>query len=127
MADQSSTPGGARKAAALAERLRHQVDAATAELSRRPGARGEDQPRRGGRTAARSTRSSLAGSLPPDQRALRAVFRQLGGTYRRHRRETGEAVFAPLRSAALAFRQEPSFNSLLPVAALMDELALLKW
>lgn len=126
MADQSSTPGGSRKAAPLAERLRHQVDAASAELSQRPGVP-EDQPRRNGRGAHRSSRSSLAGSLPPDQRALRAVFRQLGGTYRRHRRETGEAVFAPLRSAALAFRQEPSFNSLLPVAALMDELALLKW
>jgi hypothetical protein len=55
------------------------------------------------------------------------VFRELGDAHRRYRTRTGEAGTPALRAAARAFKSEPSFGSLVPVAAFLDELGILAW
>ena len=60
-------------------------------------------------------------------RALRIVFRELGETHRQYRRRTQAPVSIPLRSAAIAFKQEPSLMSLVPVAGFLDDMHLLAW
>jgi hypothetical protein len=65
--------------------------------------------------------------MSEEVRALRAVFHELGETHRQYRRRTGTPVSADLRSAAMAFKQEPSLISLLPVAGFLDDLQLLEW
>jgi hypothetical protein len=57
--------------------------------------------------------------------SLRRVFRDLGVSYRRYRRQTGEPVSPALRDAAYGFRAEPSLSSLVAVAVFLDELDLL--
>jgi hypothetical protein len=59
--------------------------------------------------------------------SLRRVFHDLGHSYRRYRRRTGEPVRPAVREAAYKFRQEPSLNSLVSVAAFLDELEILSW
>jgi hypothetical protein len=58
-------------------------------------------------------------------RSLRRVFRELGVTYRRYRRQTGNRATPGLRDAAYNFRAEPSLTSLVAVAAYLDQLDLL--
>jgi hypothetical protein len=57
--------------------------------------------------------------------SLRRVFRDLGVTYRRYRRQTGNKATPGLRDAAYNFRAEPSLPSLVAVAAFLDKLDLL--
>jgi hypothetical protein len=57
--------------------------------------------------------------------SLRRVFRDLGVTYRRYRRQTGNKATPGLRDAAYNFRAEPSLTSLVAVAVFLDELDLL--
>jgi hypothetical protein len=57
--------------------------------------------------------------------SLRRVFRDLGVTYRRYRKQTGSAATPGLRDAAYNFRAEPSLTSLVAVAAFLDRLDLL--
>lgn len=57
--------------------------------------------------------------------SLQRVFRELGVSYRRYRRQTGSPVTPGLRDAAYEFRAEPSLTSLVAVAAYLDRLDLL--
>lgn len=100
------SPPGTGAGPSLSDRVRDRVGAAEAAIDR-----GRGSPSR----------------LNREVRALRTVFTDLGDTHRRYRRQTGAPVSPALRSAAIAFRQEPSLISLLPVAAFLDELGLLPW
>jgi hypothetical protein len=62
-----------------------------------------------------------------ERQSLRRVFHDLGHSYRRYRRRTGEPVRPALREAAYKFRQAPSLHSLVSVAAFLDELEILTW
>jgi hypothetical protein len=62
-----------------------------------------------------------------EKQSLRRVFHDLGHSYRRYRRRTGEPVRPALRDAAYKFRQAPSLHSLVSVAAFLDELEILTW
>jgi hypothetical protein len=62
-----------------------------------------------------------------ERRSLRHVYRELRGTYRRHRRESGQAAVPELKLAVIAFKRGPSLASLVPVAAFLDERGLLEW
>lgn len=57
--------------------------------------------------------------------AMKQVFRDLGVTYRRHRKQIGGPVATGLRAATDRFRTKPSLRSLVAVAAILDELDLL--
>jgi hypothetical protein len=59
------------------------------------------------------------------EQSLRRVFRDLGTSYRRYRKQTGTPLTPGLRDAAYNFRAEPSLNTLVAVAAFLDELDLL--
>src|SRR6476646_11890630 len=58
-------------------------------------------------------------------RSLKRVFRDMGYTYRRYRRQTGGPVTPGLRDAAYNFRENPSLPALVGVAAFLDNLKLL--
>jgi hypothetical protein len=79
-------------------------------------------------------RASLATALGDSSRSseeilaeqsLRRVFRDLGVSYRRYRKQTGTPLTPGLRDAAYNFRAEPSLTTLVAVAAFLDELDLL--
>jgi len=57
--------------------------------------------------------------------SLKRVFRDMGHTYRRYRRQTGGPVVPGLRDAAYNFRENPSLPTLVGVAAYLDKLQLL--
>jgi hypothetical protein len=59
------------------------------------------------------------------EQSLRRVFRDMGVSYRRFRKQTGTPVAPGLRDAAYNFRAEPSITTLVAVAAFLDELDLL--
>lgn len=66
-------------------------------------------------------------AIARERACLRSVFRELGDAHRRYRLSTGRSGTVALREAAHAFKREPSVGSLVPVAALLDELGLLAW
>jgi hypothetical protein len=101
----------------LIERVRERVDKAAATLGQ--GGRGE---RRGSKPV-----QTLGSSAPREVRALRRVFREMGRTQRRARRQTGQAPSPVVRDAARAFREAPSLPALVLVAASLDEVGLLSW
>ncbi|HET6797551.1 MAG TPA: hypothetical protein VFH40_10365 [Gemmatimonadales bacterium] len=68
--------------------------------------------------------AETAGELRELQ-SLKRVFRDLGHTYRRHRKETGGPVNPDLREAAYQFRANPSLPALIAVAAYLDRMDLL--
>ncbi|MEP6573717.1 MAG: hypothetical protein ABJD11_13520 [Gemmatimonadota bacterium] len=68
-----------------------------------------------------------APELTRETRSFRGVFREMGHTHRQHRLRTGQHVPVPLREAARAFRAQPSLESLVLVAAFLDEDGLLAW
>jgi hypothetical protein len=78
-----------------------------------------------------TSQTPAATSQTPEElretQSLRRVFHDLGHSYRRYRRRTGEPVRPALREAAYKFRQEPSLTSLVSVAAFLDELEILTW
>jgi hypothetical protein len=57
--------------------------------------------------------------------SLKQVFRDMGASYRRYRRQTGNRATPGLRDAAYNFRAEPSLASLVTVAGFLDRLDLL--
>jgi hypothetical protein len=63
----------------------------------------------------------------PDARAMRRVFVEMGDAYREYRGRTGAAVSPDVKAAAIHFRQEPNVDSLVSVAARLDELRVLGW
>lgn len=58
--------------------------------------------------------------------ALKMVFHNLGVVYRRYRRRTGTPVAPGLRAATDRFRAKPSVPALVAVAAILEELELLR-
>ena len=117
-ADPAPTPG-----TPLVERVRNRVQHVRGRLDRREGL-GLRRSEAGEAVVAR-TDSSTPWSR--ELRALRIVFREMGRTHRQYRRLTHSPISMYLRSAAIAFRQEPSLMSLVPVASFLDEMRLLKW
>lgn len=109
----------------LTERVQARVAEAAFALDRRANATRPKSHRR--RTplatvtgdSARSPEEALA------EQSLRRVFRDLGTSYRRFRKQTGTPVTPGLRDAAYSFRAEPSLTTLVAVAAFLDELDLL--
>jgi hypothetical protein len=107
------------------ERVRKRLAVAALALDRRSSAA---RPR--GRKRSRTPDASAVPSesdLARENASLRMVFRELGDAHRRYRTRTGEAGTPALRAAARAFKSEPSFGSLVPVAAFLDELGILAW
>ena len=101
----------------LIERVRERVDKAAATLGQ------------GGRSERRGSKpvQTLGSGAPREVRALRRVFREMGRTQRRARRQTGQAPSPVVRDAARAFRESPSLSALVLVAASLDEVGLLSW
>jgi hypothetical protein len=72
--------------------------------------------------------SSTNGTTPDEVReteSLKRVFRDMGVSYRRYRRQDGGPVVPGLRDAAIEFRADPSLSSLVAVAVYLDKLDLL--
>lgn len=127
IAPQSGRPARNGNGRTLLDRVRDQVTTAGDSIDRR-----SRSPLRPPRRTRSAPRPSLDGSVSPahltrEVRAMRIVFKELGETHRRYRRRTGQPVSPALRAAAIAFKQEPSMISLLPVAAFLDELGVLEW
>jgi len=113
----------------LPEKLFDRVQARVAEaafaLDRRANA---TRPKSHRRRASLATAVSDDSRTPEEVRAeqsLRRVFRDLGVSYRRFRKQTGTPLTPGLRDAAYNFRAEPSLTTLVAVAAFLDELDLL--
>ncbi|HEV7365597.1 MAG TPA: hypothetical protein VGN76_07100 [Gemmatimonadales bacterium] len=107
----------------LIERVQARVAEAAFALDRRANATRPKSHRRRAPLAmadsARSAEQVLA------EQSLRRVFRDLGTSYRRFRKQTGTPLTPGLRDAAYNFRAEPSLTTLVAVAAFLDELDLL--
>ena len=72
--------------------------------------------------------ASTNGKTPDEVReaeSLKRVFRDMGVSYRRYRRQAGGPVVPGLRDAAIEFRADPSLSSLVAVAVYLDQLDLL--
>lgn len=65
--------------------------------------------------------------LSKESLSLRRVFKEMGDTYRLHRRRTGDAVIPEVREAAIAFKRDPNLLSLTAVAAQLEREGLLGW
>lgn len=107
----------------LTDRVQERVNIATRALDRRsravsPKAR-----------PAKRTKASASGAAAPDRDVLvlREVFTDLGKRYRQYRLRTGAPISPAIRTAARAFKAEPSLRALVPVAGFLDELDLLDW
>lgn len=123
--DRPADAGGPRL---IIDRVRDRVEHVTRALERRDSA---SRPRLRRRPPTdRITPETVRASGVPlsrEARALRSVFRDLGATHRQYRHRTGAPVSPVLRAAAMAFKQDPSLQSLAPVAGFLDELDLLDW
>jgi hypothetical protein len=111
----------------LIERVQARVADAALALDRRANA---SRPKSHRRRVPLATLSGAGDSSrnPEEVRAeqsLRRVFRDLGVSYRRYRKQTGTPLTPGLRDAAYNFRAEPSLTTLVAVAAFLDELDLL--
>lgn len=112
----------------LTDRVRDRIAEAGQAIDR-------SKPKGGKRTSKLgNTRLSMSTNGPKanaealrESRSLRHVYRELRGTYRRHRRESGQAALPELREAVHAFKRGPSLASLVVVAAFLDERGLLPW
>ncbi|HYN21391.1 MAG TPA: hypothetical protein VE078_10565 [Thermoanaerobaculia bacterium] len=73
--------------------------------------------------------ASTAQTPAPTREAssLRRVFNELAITHRQFRLRSGQHASPALRDAARAFKEAPSFPSLVVVAAFLEEDGLLEW
>jgi hypothetical protein len=81
-----------------------------------------------GRTQSRAQAADVGSPGEAERReraSLKRVFRDLGTSYRRYRKQTGSPVLPELREAAYRFRATPTLASLTAVAAFLDQLDLL--
>jgi hypothetical protein len=108
----------------IAERLRRRLDVVAVALDRRDGA---SRPKAGRRKRAAAPAGRSEASLAREYASLRVVFRELGDAHRSYRSRTGHSGTPALRDAAHAFKEKPAFLSLVPVAAMIDELGILAW
>lgn len=79
------------------------------------------------RSLAERVRDRVAEVGVEERRALRRVYGELRVTYQAHRRKTGVAPLPALREAVHAFKREPNLDSLVGVAAFLDDRSLLTW
>jgi hypothetical protein len=106
----------------LKDRMLARVKAARRDVDRRTSAtrpkvrRGQPRPANPDSPDMEETRET---------QSLKRVFRELGVSYRRYRKQTGDPVVPALRDAAYSFRADPSLASLIIVAGFLDELKLL--
>jgi hypothetical protein len=100
------------------------VDARTA-VDRRENASRPKAKRR--RTAVSATPDDSSVEGLRESESLKRVFRDLGVSYRKYRRQTGEPVAPAVREAAYKFRAAPTLSSLVSVAGVLDELEILTW
>jgi hypothetical protein len=105
----------------LTDRVQARVDAARIVVDGRASAAAPKRQRR----ARPAVTSSPTLEEVRESKSLRRVFRDLGVSYRRYRRQTGAPVAPGIRDAAYNFRAEPSLTSLVAVAIFLDELDLL--
>ena len=108
----------------LHDRVQARVAEAAFALDRRANASRPKSHRQRPTLAAPSQDSRSAEEVLAEQ-SLRRVFRDLGVSYRRFRKQTGTPLTPGLRDAAYNFRAEPSLTTLVAVAAFLDELDLL--
>jgi len=120
----TSGPAGSHDVGSLTDRVAARVIDARLAIERRAG---ESRPkaRRGRAVTAPALSDPSAAGEEREAASLRRVFRDMGVSYRRYRRQTGGAVVPGLRDAAYRFRAEPSLASLVAVAAFLEELDLL--
>lgn len=127
---QPSTPperkAGSEARRPLDQRVRDRVVVAEQALERRDGAV-RPRVRRSRPRSAAVPESPAHPALSREVRALRSVFHEFGVAHRRYRRRTGQTVAPGLRAAAEAFKQNPSLDSLVPVAGFLEDLDLLEW
>lgn len=129
MADRPPSRKGSRSSSStqtIADRVRARVSEAALAVDRRTGStrRKPAAPAQPDKLAASATRTP---AQVREVRSLRWVFRDLGRSYRRYRRQTGAPVSADVRDAARKFRRELTVPSLVVVAACLDELDILTW
>lgn len=106
----------------LTDRVAARVVSARLALEHRAGA---SRPKALRRSPKPSLTDSQGEAELRETQSLKRVFRDLGHSYRRYRRQTGGPVTPGLRDAAYQFRADPSLSSLVAVAAYLDELDLL--
>jgi hypothetical protein len=136
----NSAPG--KLPQSLTDRVLARVNVAGLAVDRRAGASrpksrqsrpatSDSPPAAKSQTRAAAPQTPAAALQTPEElretQSLRRVFHDLGHSYRRYRRRTGEPVRPALREAAYKFREEPSLTSLVSVAAFLDELEILTW
>src|SRR5947207_10674004 len=96
----------------LTDRVQARVNDAGLAVDRRAGAsRPKSRRARPSKLAVPPAVAAANGQTPEELRetqSLRRVFHDLGHSYRRYRRRTGEPVRPALREAAYQFRQAPS-------------------
>jgi hypothetical protein len=121
-----STPNGSSNELPedLFERVQARVAEAAFALDRRATASRPKSHRRRPTLATASADGRSSEEVLAEQ-SLRRVFRDLGTSYRRFRKQTGTPLTPGLRDAAYNFRAEPSLTTLVAVAAFLDELDLL--
>ena len=131
MADLPPNPAKSRSASSpesLTDRVLARVSDAGRAVDRRARA---TRPKSGRRDPAPPDPRSASATRTPEQvreaRSLRRVFRDLGASYRKYRRQTGAPVSSDVREAAYRFRRELNVASLILVAASLDELEILPW
>jgi hypothetical protein len=109
----------------LTDRVRDRVAEASRALDR-------SKPGEGRSSKAKRSRLAASGAKPisdatRENRSLIRVYRELRGTYRRHRAQSGQAALPELREAVHAFKKGPSLPALVSVAVFLDERGLLAW
>ena len=131
MPKKNSAPSGSPNAGAanpLAQRVQARVAEVGLALEQRARA---SRPRAKRARARRVVAASEAGTpaVPHTREAssLRRVFNELAITHRQFRLRSGQHASPALRDAARAFKEAPSFPTLVTVAAFLDEDGLLEW
>jgi hypothetical protein len=125
-AETGSSPNGAVHP--LAQRVQARVAEVGLALDQRARA---SRPRakrpRSPRAASATESSKQAPAHSREASALRRVFNELAITHRQFRLRSGQHTSPALRDAARAFKEAPSFPTLVTVAAFLDEDGLLEW
>lgn len=125
-AQSGSSPNGSVHP--LAERVQARVAEVGLALEQRARA---SRPRAKRPRARRAVAATETGSPTPthsrEASSLRRVFNELAITHRQFRLRSGQHASPGLRDAARAFKEAPSFPTLVTVAAFLDEDGLLEW
>jgi hypothetical protein len=125
-AQSGSSPNGA--AHPLAQRVQARVAEVGLALEQRARA---SRPRAKRPRARRAAAGTETGTQTPvhsrEASSLRRVFNELAVTHRQFRLRSGQHASPALRDAARAFKEAPSFPTLVTVAAFLDEDGLLEW